>query len=168
MVTLQVHCISVCRYVLEFDVFQTPVSEQVEVVTDINEVKDSNENATQQSADDIKEHEDSDYRSDKKTDEQSAPVAEGGLLWRMSSGLYSYNGLSSRLQCGRSKMGGREKLRCWVISRWSHQGSSSTYFQTERQERVGKVDVIYLMVASEYQSVWHDIHSYVNVTHVEF
>ncbi|XP_046327073.1 transmembrane protein 263-like [Haliotis cracherodii] len=54
--------------------YKGPGSEQVEVITN---------------ADDIKESDAPEYSSNKKTDEVSEPGKQPSLLWRMSSGVYS-------------------------------------------------------------------------------
>ncbi|WAR03643.1 hypothetical protein MAR_010201 [Mya arenaria] len=64
-------------------IIKSPPSEQVEVVTKEteNDVLDNPEH--------VKEHDSMDFTSNKKTDEQSEQKAQGGVIWRVSSGLGS-------------------------------------------------------------------------------
>ncbi|OWF44960.1 uncharacterized protein LOC110457659 [Mizuhopecten yessoensis] len=71
-------------------VWKKPVSEQVEIVTDVNDMKDDGDQSKQEVVhNDVKENESPNYDVDKKTDEMSDPKAQGNLIWRMSSGIYS-------------------------------------------------------------------------------
>ncbi|XP_033752336.1 uncharacterized protein LOC117336077 [Pecten maximus] len=70
-------------------VWKKPVSEQVEVVTNVNDIKDDSDQSKQVVHNDVKENEAPNYDVDKKTDEMSDPKEQGNLIWRMSSGIYS-------------------------------------------------------------------------------
>ncbi|KAL3842328.1 hypothetical protein ACJMK2_020356 [Sinanodonta woodiana] len=68
-------------------VYKTPVSEQVVVVTPADADKKEVEEDEQ-----LEDHDtdaDADLASDKKTDEVAEPQKQAGIVWRMSSGLYS-------------------------------------------------------------------------------
>ncbi|KAK3611889.1 hypothetical protein CHS0354_021324 [Potamilus streckersoni] len=70
-------------------VYKTPVSEQVVVVTPADAATITKEVEEDEQQEDQDHDTAADLASDKKTDEVAEPQKQAGIVWRLSSGLYS-------------------------------------------------------------------------------
>ncbi|XP_076450043.1 uncharacterized protein LOC143286385 [Babylonia areolata] len=63
--------------------YKSPGPQQVEVITDVSDIKESDSKTSLSSSSS------SSLYSNKKTDETTDPNQQGGILWRVTSGVYS-------------------------------------------------------------------------------